>query len=268
MIIAAVRAVIRWKFVVWLLVGAGVVLSLLAVRSASLDAIPDISDPQIVVYVKWPRSPQLLEAEVTEPLISALIGSPDIQSIRGTSHMGYSFIYVILANGARRAAVQQLVLDRINIIRPQLPPDASVTLGPNASSMGWIYQYALIDREGVHDLRELRLINESQIKSAVQTVPGVAEVASVGGLEKQYQLKIFPPLLAKTGISLRQLISSLQSVFQEAGGRMIEVTNRDYQLRGTINKDDLNKLESLVVGRRPGGEAVYLKDIGYFQVGY
>src|SRR5206468_8913640 len=194
-----------------------------------------ISDPQIVVYVKWPHSPQLLETEVTEPLVSALVGSPDIQSIRGTSHMGYSFIYVILSNGANRQRAQQLVLDRINSIRSQLPPDASVTLGPNASSMGWIYQYALVDRQGAHDLRDLRLLNESQIKPALQTVPGIAELASVGGLEKQYQLKIFPPLLAKVGITLRQLIGAVQGVFQEAGGRMIEVTNRDYQLRGVVN---------------------------------
>ncbi len=268
MIIAAIRAVIRWRAAVWLLVGAGVVSSLYAIRAASLDAIPDISDPQIVVYVKWPRSPQLLETEVTEPLVSALVGSPDIQSIRGTSHMGYSFIYVILANGATRARVQQLVLDRINIIRPQLPPEASVTLGPNASSMGWIYQYALVDRQGVHDLRELRLINESQIKPGLQTVPGIAEVASVGGLEKQYQLKMFPPLLAKSGISLRQVIGAVQAVFQETGGRMIEVTNRDYQLRGVINNEDLDKLEFLVVGRTPNGASVYLKDIGYIGVGY
>src|SRR5436190_10905461 len=126
MITSVIRAVIRWKSVAWLAVAAGVLLSAWALRTASLDAIPDISDPQIVVYVKWPRSPQLLETEVTEPLVSALVGSPDIQSIRGTSHMGYSFIYVILANGAHRQRVQQLVLDRINIILPQLPPDASV----------------------------------------------------------------------------------------------------------------------------------------------
>jgi Cu(I)/Ag(I) efflux system membrane protein CusA/SilA len=175
---------------------------------------------------------------------------------------------VILANGAKRDRVQQMVLDRINVIRPQLPADASVTLGPNASSMGWIYQYALRDREGTHDLRELRLINEAQIKLALQAVPGVAEVASVGGLEKQYQLKVFPPLLAKAGIPLRQLIGAVQGVFQEAGGRMIEVTNRDYQLRGVINGEDLDKLESLVVGRRPTGESIYLRDIAYVQVGY
>src|SRR6266581_4142762 len=268
MVTSVIRAVIRWKAVVWTIVAAGVCLSLYSLRVASLDAIPDISDPQIVVYVKWPRSPQLLEAEVTEPLVSALVGSPDIQSIRGTSHMGYSFIYVILANGANRPRVQQLVLDRINIIRPRLPADANVTLGPNASSMGWIYQYALLDRQGGHDLRELRLVNESQIKPALQTVPGIAEVASVGGLEKQYQIKIFPPLLAKEGIPLHQVIFILQGVFQQAGGRMIEVTNRDYQLRGAVNTREIDKLDLLVVGRRSDGTPISLKDFGYLEVGY
>src|SRR5438094_7336892 len=125
MIIRLLEIVIRFRVVVWTLLAIGVVASVYAMTRAPLDAIPDISDPQIVVYVKWPRSPQLLESEVTAPLVSALVGSADIQSIRGTSHMGYSFIYVILADGAKRDRVQQLVLDRINIIRPQLPADAS-----------------------------------------------------------------------------------------------------------------------------------------------
>jgi copper/silver efflux system protein len=268
MIARVIRAIIRWRVVAWLLVAAGIVLSGYSLFTASLDAIPDISDPQIVVYVKWPRSPQLLETQVTEPLISALVGSPGIQSLRGASHMGYSFIYVILSTSARRPAVQQLVLDRINAIRPQLPPDASITLGPNASSMGWIYQYALVDRQQLHDLRDLRLLNESQIKPALQTVPGIAEVASVGGLEKQYQIKIFPPLLAKEGLPLHQVIAALQGVFQQAGGRMIEVTNRDYQLRGVVDTDNIDKLDLLVVGRRPDGTTVSLKDVGYLTVGY
>src|SRR5712691_6701279 len=268
MITTIIRTVIRFRMVVWILVLAGILFSAYSIRTASLDAIPDISDPQIVIYTKWPRSPQLLETEVTEPLIRALVGSTGVQSLRGISHMGYSFIYVVLDNSVGREKVQQSVLDRINVIRPQLPSDAFITLGPNASSVGWIYQYALVDRQGNHDLRELRLLNESQIKTALQTVPGVAEVASVGGLEKQYQLKIFPPLLAKTGITLRQLITTLQSVFQQTGGRTIEVTNRDYQLRGVINSEDIAKLDFLVVGRTQDGKPVYLKDIGYMQVGY
>ena len=263
-----IRTVIRFRFVVVLLVVAGILLSAYSIRRAALDAIPDISDPQIVVYAKWPRSPQLLETEITEPLVRALMGSPGVQAIRGSSHMGYSFIYVILSDPSQREQMRQVVQDRINAIRPQLPSDAALTLGPNASSMGWIYQYAIVDRQGTHDLRELRLLNESQIKPALQGVPGIAEVASVGGLEKQYQLKIFPPLLAKTGISLKQVITALQDVFQEAGGRMIEVTNRDYQLRGVFNNDNLDKLEFLVVGRTGDGKPVYLRDIGYFQIGY
>src|SRR5215471_3434913 len=260
-----IKNVIRFRVIVLILVAAGILLSVYSIRTAPLDAIPDISDPQIVIYVKWPRSPQLLESEVTEPLIRALIGSPDVQAIRGTSHMGYSFIYVILSNSARREKVQQLVLDRINSIRPQLPRDANVSLGPNASSMGWIFQYGLVDREQTRDLRELRLLNESEIKPALQSVPGVAEVASVGGLEKQYQLKIFPPLLANAGVSLKQVVTAVQQVFQEAGGRMIEVTNRDYQLRSTIGNNDIDKLEYLVLGRNKEGQPVYLRDVGYIQ---
>src|ERR1700741_5343427 len=132
MLLRVIRTVIRWRSIVWAIVPPGVVFSLYSIRTASLDAIPDISDPQIVVYVKWPRSPQLIESEVTEPLISAFVGAPGVQAVRGTSHMGYSFIYFILSDPARRPQVQQLVLDRINTIRPRLPSDASVTLGPNA----------------------------------------------------------------------------------------------------------------------------------------
>ena len=152
MLSSVIRFILRFRIVAILLVLALSVLSVYAIFRAPLDAIPDISDPQIVVYVKWPRSAQLIESQVTEPLIRALVGSSNIQSIRGTSHMGYSFIYVILDKAAQRDKVQQLVLDRISTIRPQLPADANVSLGPNASSMGWIYQYALVDRENAHDL--------------------------------------------------------------------------------------------------------------------
>ena len=259
---------IRLRYWVWLLVATAAALSVWQIRKAPLDAIPDISEPQIVVYAKWPRSPQLLEKEITEPLIAALVGSPDIKAVRGTSHMGYSFVYVILNDAAQRSAAQQRVSDRINTLRARLPADASITLGPNASSMGWVYQYALVSADGTRDLRELRLLNDGAIKTALQTVPGVAEVASVGGLEKQYQLKTFPPLLARAGLTLPQLRTALQAAFQEVGGRTIEVTNRDYQLRGVVNSADIDKLEYTTVGRNSAGAAIRLKDIGYIQVGY
>ncbi len=268
MIAAIISNVIRFRWIVWSLTGALVVLSIYALRTAPLDAIPDISDPQIIVYAKWPRSPLVIETEITEPIIRALAGSPEIQSIRATSHMGYSFVYVILRDAGHRAAVRQYVSDRLNAIRTQLPADANVVIGPNASSVGWIFQYALIDKEGTRDLRELRLLNESTVKPGLQSAAGVAEVASVGGLEKQYQVRLLPPLLSERGIALKQVIAAFQGAFQEAGGRTIEVTNREYQLRGSVNTENLDSLESLVLGRDRSGEPVRLKDVGYLQVGY
>ena len=268
MLAIIVERVIRFRALVLACAALGLLLSVYAVRTASLDAIPDISDPQIVVYAKWARSPELLETEITEPLIRALVGSPDVESIRGTSHLGYAFIYVSLSDSSRREAVEAMVLDQVDALRPQLPTDAVITLGPNASSFGWIYQYAIVDEESSWDLRDLLLLNENNVKPMLERVPGVAEVASVGGLEKQYQLKIFPPLLANAGVSLRQVITALQDVFQEVGGRTIEVTNRDYQLRGLIDSSDIDKLEFLIVGRTPDGQPVQVRDIGHIQVGY
>jgi len=268
MLIWIIERVIRYRALVWVLVAVGLALSVLAVRRASLDAIPDISDPQIIVYAKWERSPQLLESGITEPVVRTLMGTPGIASIRGTSHLGYAFIYVVLDDASRRDEIEQAVNDRLDAIRPQLPRDAAVALGPNASSLGWIYQYAVVDEERAWDLRDLRLLNENVVTPALEQVSGVAEVASVGGLEKQYQLKLYPPLLAATGVTLREVIDALQTVFQEVGGRTIEVTNRDYQLRGVIDAADVDQLEFLIVGRSPSGEPVHLRDIGHIQIGY
>jgi Cu(I)/Ag(I) efflux system membrane protein CusA/SilA len=263
-----IEKIVSLRLPIGVLLIAAVGLSVYAVRTAPLDAIPDISDPQVIIYAKWPRSPELLETQVTEPVVKSLIGSPDIRSIRATSHMGYSFIYVILKSGSQRAAVRQLIADRLGTIRQQLPSDATVSVGPNASGIGWIYEYALIDHEQLRDPREMRLLNDNQIKPALQTLPGIADVASVGGLEKQYQLKIFPPLLADAGLSLRELVATLQTALEEAGGRTIEVTNRDYQIRGVVNHDNIDQIEALIVGHAPDGRAIRLKDIGYIQVGY
>jgi Cu(I)/Ag(I) efflux system membrane protein CusA/SilA len=268
MITSVIETVIRFKWLVLCATLALAALSAYALRTAALDAIPDISDPQVIVYAKWPRSPQLLETEITEPVIRALAGSPDIDAIRGTSHMGYSFIYVILKDPGRRVAVREFVRDRLNAIRLQLPPDAEIALGPNASSMGWIYQYALVDREATRDLRELRLLNESQVKPALQATGGIAEVASVGGLEKQYEFKLYPPLLRERGVTLGQVIDAVRTAFQGAGGRTIEVTGREYQLRGVVNAENLDGLEFLVVGRDQQGRSVRLRDVGYLQIGY
>jgi len=264
----AIAWVLRHPRLVWLMVVIGVVASLAAVRQAPLDAIPDISDPQVVIYAKWQRSPQLLEEHITAPVIRALLGTPGVASLRATSHMGYSFIYVILSDASNREAIRRRVGDRLNAIRSQLPADATVTLGPDAGSMGWIYQYALSDTTQTRDLRQLRLLNERQVKPTLQTTPGIAEVASVGGLEEQFQFRLYPPLLAATGLTLPQIAATLRDSFGEVGGRTIEIADRDYQLRGSMDYTSLDSLESLSVGRDRSGQIVRLKDIGYLQVDY
>jgi len=268
MLTTIIKGVIRHRLLVAVAVAGLVVLSILSLRVVSLDAIPDISEPQVVVYAKWPRSPELLDSEVVDPLVRSLAGSPGVESIRATSHLGYSFVYLILDDARNRSAVKQAALDRINEVRLRLPADADIRLGPDASSMGWIFQYALVDREQTRDLRELRRVNEGRIKPALESVAGVGEVASIGGLERQVQLKLFPPLLAEAGLSLRAVITAFESAFDQVGGRMIEVANRDYQVRGVVNNDDLDALENLVVGRGANGRVVRIKDVGYLQVGY
>jgi len=268
MLTCIIRTVVRYRAAVLVAVAVLAIASISAIQATPLDAIPDVSDPQIVVYAKWPRSPELIEAEVTEPLIGSLIGTAGIKSIRSTSHLGYAFIYVILEHSGQRRKVRQLVADRIDMLRARLPADVVVELGPDASSLGWIFEYALVDRKQLHDLRELRLLNQSTIEPVLETVAGVAEVASVGGLERQVELKIFPPLLEQTGITLRRLATVLDGVFRQVGGRSIEITNRDYQLRGIVDNTDIDKLEYVVVGRSPDGHPVHLKDIGYLQVNY
>jgi len=268
MIAAIIERALRWRVIIAILAGIGVVLSVLAIRNAPLDAIPDISDPQIIIYVKWARSPEAIEQQVTDPVVEGLVGAPGVRAVRATTHMGYSFIYVVMQNSARREEVQRLVSERLGAVRSRLPRDADVQLGPDATSLGWIFQYALIDREGVHDPRELRQLNEGIIRPGLRTVPGIAEVASVGGLEKQYQFKVIPPLLADAGLSLSDVTTALQSAFGEAGGRVLEVTNRDYQIRGAVSGGGVDDLEMTVIGRSPAGKPVLLKDVGYIQIGY
>ena len=245
-------------------------LSVYALRTAPLDAIPDISDPQIVVYVKWPRSPQLLETEVTEPLISALVG------IAGhpvdPRHLAHGvLVHLRHPRERRRRATRAAARARPDQRHPAAAARRTRTSrsGPNASSMGWIYQYALVDHEGTHDLRELRLLNESQIKPALQTVPGVAEVASVGGLEKQYQVKIFPPLLANAGISLRQVIA--RGPGRVSGGRRPDDRGHQPRLPAARRRSTTTTSTSSSTwssAATPTATPVHLKDVGYIQVGY
>lgn len=266
--IGLVKFILRHQFVVLAVLAASALLSIQAAWRAPLDAIPDIAEPQIVVYAKWARSPQLLESEVVAPLVEAFRGIRGVATVRGTSHMGYAFVYLGLSRNTERSAVARAVAEQISALDTRLPADAVVTVSPNASGAGWIYQYALVDESGSRDLRELRLFNESTVRPALQSVEGVAEVAALGGLESQVQIRLYPPLLASRGLTLRAVMSAISLSLDETGGRTIDLTNREYQLRGRIGTATVDEIEQLVVGRDLAGKAVAVRDLGYVQLGY
>jgi len=221
----------RRRFVVLMIIAAAG-LAFYCLGRSSLDAVPDISDPQVIIYSKWPKSPQLLESEITAPIVSSMRSLTGVRTVRGLSYLGYSFVYVIIGDKSELENVRRGVIDNLGAIRGKLPADADIEIAPDAGAMGWVFQYALLDKDRDYDLRELRLVQENRIKPALESVRGVAEVATIGGLIKQYQLKLYPPLLAETGISLETVVDALKAAFHEVGGRILEITNRDYQIRG------------------------------------
>ncbi len=268
MLTTIIRGVIKQRLLVLFLLTLATLYSLFGIQHAPLDALPDTADSQIVIYAKWQRSPEQIDNKIVRPIMQSLLGSENIDSMRATTQLGYAFIYIVFQNPQQRDAIKQRVNNQLNNIRPQLPRDAQIKLGPNASSMGWIYQYALLDHTKTRDLRELRQLNKKQIIPQLQSVAGIAEVASVGGLTKQLELKLLPPLLEQHGITLAQIIHAFKAAFQQVGGRTLELTNRDYHLRATLNSEEMQQLEELIIARDKNSQPVRVKDIGYFQVNY
>lgn len=268
MLTIIIKFSIRYRRLIVFLAFATMLFSFYAIKNSPLDAIPDISDSQIIIYTKWPQASKQLEVKITRPIIRSLTKIKGVRTIRGMSYLGYSFIYVILEVHQDIEEAKKRVTEKLSEIRPQLPDKALITVGSNASSMGWIFQYSLVNKDKSLDLREIRLIQEERIKLPLETIQGVAEVATVGGLEKQYQLKIYPQLLAEFGISLKSFILKIKATFDEVGGRVLEVNNRDYQIRGTAPINSIDQIESIVLGHSENGKPIQVKDIGYIQVGY
>ncbi len=268
MLITLIEQLVRHRLAVALAVLSALVATFMVLPGAPLDALPDSADPQVVVEIEWPRDAERIDAEVVAPLARAFLSIEGVRAVRASSHLGLAFLYVVLERAGERQAVRRQVADRLAALRPRLPADARVTLGPDAGAMGWIYQYALVDRLGRHDLRQLRRLNLETVIPALERVAGVAEVANVGGLERQLVVRLYPPLLAAHGVTLEQVIETLRGATAASGGRAVELTGRDYQLRAAVAGNDPDALEALVVARGPGGEVVRLGDLGYFQVDF
>ncbi len=239
-----------------------------SVRSVRLDAIPDLSDPQVIVFTEWMgRSPTLVEDQITYPLVTALLGAPHVVDVRGQTMFGMSFVYVVFEEGTDIYWARSRVLEYLNTVRNRLPADAQTRMGPDATGIGWVYQYALVDRSGRRDLGELRTLQDFSLRYALNSVAGVAEVASVGGYEQQYQVTVDPVRLRGYGLGIADVARAVRRSNADVGGRVVEMSQREYFVRGRGYVGSARDLESVVVRAGAGGTPVLVRDVGSVRVG-
>jgi len=259
----------RNRALVLLGVAAATIGSVAAGRSLQLDAIPDLSDPQVIVFAEWMgRSPVLVEDQVTYPIVSALVSAPKVADVRGYSMFGMSFVYVVFEEGTDVYWGRSRVLEYLSTIEARLPPGVEPELGPDATGIGWVFQYALVDETGGRSLDELRTLQDFTLRYAIGSVPGVAEVASVGGYQKQYQVTVDPNRLRAFGVTLQDVISAIRDSNDDSGGRVIEMSGREYYVRGRGYVARLEDVESVAVkAAGPSGVPVTVRDVGRVRFG-
>jgi len=267
-----IARLIRWSAAhPWLVVVVALGLAWIGRRSATalpLDALPDLSDPQVVVLTEWPgRSPDLVEDQVTFPLSGALRSAPEVTAVRGQSLFGLSLITVVFADGADLYDGRSRVMEYLAAVRSELPEGAKTQLGPDATGVGWVFQYALVDRSGTHDLQQLRDLQDVDLRYALQSVPGVAEVAAVGGFRKEYQVHLDPDALQALGVSVPQVVAAVRASNVDAGGQSIEVAGHEQIVRGVGRLTGRRDLEQVPVTLGPGGRPVTVGELGWVGVG-
>ena len=258
----------RNPFLVALGTVALVVWGLYAIANTPLDAIPDLSDVQVIVLTEYPgQAPQVVEDQVTYPLSTAMLGVPHAKVVRGYSFFGISFVYVIFADGTDLYWARSRVLESLNFVSGRLPRGVTPTLGPDATGVGWVYQYALVDRTGRHDLAELRSLQDWHLRYELQTVPGVAEVASVGGHVRQYQVEVDPNQLAAYGLSLSTVRHAIMRSNSDIGGKLVEQAETEFMVRGRGYVRSTADLERVAVGASESGTPILLRNVATVSLG-
>jgi Cu(I)/Ag(I) efflux system membrane protein CusA/SilA len=239
-----------------------------ATTNMPLDAIPDLSDVQVIVFTEFPgQAPQVVEDQVTYPLTTAMLAVPFAKVVRGYSFFGLSFVYVIFEDGTDLYWARSRVLEYLNFVSGRLPPGVTPTLGPDATGVGWVYEYAVVDRTGRHDLSELRSIQDWYLRYELQTVPGVSEVASIGGFVRQYQVAVDPNALAAYGIPISQVRRAIQRSNDDVGGRLVEIAESEFMVRGLGYIKGVRDLENIAIGTDGRGTPVLLQDVAYVHTG-
>jgi Cu(I)/Ag(I) efflux system membrane protein CusA/SilA len=232
-----------------------------------LDALPDLGDTQVIVYSKWDRSPDLVENQVTYPIVRALVGAPKVKAVRGFSDFGSSFVYVVFEDGTDIYWARSRTMEYLSPVLPRLPGGVETELGPDASGLGWIFQYALRDESGRQSLAEMRSIQDWHVRDALKSVPGVAEVASIGGHVRQYQVNVDPTRLRALGLSIKQVVEAVRGGNSDVGGRLIDFGGTEFMVRGLGYAQSLADFENIVLPGRDAGTAVRIKDVGQVVLG-
>ncbi|HQY60951.1 MAG TPA: efflux RND transporter permease subunit [Polyangiaceae bacterium] len=256
----------RW-FVLTLYV-AVVTLAYASAKGVELDAIPDLSDPQVIVFTEWKgRSPTLVEDQITYPISSSLLAAPRVTAVRGYSMFGMSFVHVLFEEGTDVYWARSRVLETMSGIQAKLPAEVAPVLGPDATGIGWVYEYALVDKTGKHDLAELRTLQDYTLRYALESVPGVAQVATVGGYERQYQVTLDPEKLRAYGLGVGDVADAVRRSNGEVGGRLLEMSGREYFVRGRGYLENLAQLSEIAIRSGPGGAPVRVGDVGEVRFG-
>src|SRR5919108_6675372 len=220
------------RVLVFALVLAACVAGWWSMQRVPLDAIPDLSDTQVIVYSRWDRSPDILESQVTYPIVAAMLGAPKVKAVRGFSDFGYSYVYVIFEDRTDIYWARTRTLEYLSPVLSRLPPGVTTELGPDASGLGWVFQYVLVDDSGTHDLAELRSFQDWYLRSHLKTVAGVADVASLGGFVRQYQVNVDPNRLRAYGLPVSRVVEAVRSGNNDVGGRVVEFGGAEYMVRG------------------------------------
>jgi Cu(I)/Ag(I) efflux system membrane protein CusA/SilA len=257
----------RHRAAVVLVTLAGAFAGWWSLQRVPLDALPDLSDTQVIVYSQWDRSPDVIEDQVTYPIVTALVGAPHVKAVRGVSDFGASFVYVVFEDGTDIYWARSRTLEYLSAALSRLPQGVRTELGPDATGLGWVYQYAVVDESGTHSPADLRSYQDWYLRSHLKSVRGVAEVASVGGYVRQYQIAIDPNRLRARGIPLARVVDAVRGGNDEAGGRLIEVSGTEYMVRGRGYARSVEDFENIALSAGPAGAPIRIKDVGQVVIG-
>ena len=255
------------KPIIFILVIVACIWGWWSMKHVSLDAIPDLSETQVIVYSKWDQSPDIIEDQVTYPIVTAMLGAPKVKAVRGFSDYGYSFVYVIFDDDTDIYWARSRTLEYLSTVIPQLPQGVKTELGPDATGLGWVYQYALVDETGAHSLADLRSYQDWFLRYYLKALPGVSEVATVGGYVQQFQVNVDPNRLQAYDIPIQQVVDAVRSGNDEVGGRLIEFGGTEYMVRGKGYATTVEDFSQIVLTATEDGSPITIKDIGQVTLG-